>query len=268
MTSKHLEWRLPRILDNDDLDRLKRFFDEVKMLARDDWVSMMLESALREAGEKNAVRCLEWLAQNIGEGAWDKFNQTALMRAIWAGQFDAFKALLPHANMQHRNKEGHTALMSACRANKCEHVEAIIPYASVDAEGRGQKTAMMMATENGCDALWAILPHANRSLRDCEGYNALMHAIRNENKEALAILLERSTSNEVFSRSRHKMAISAFELAQQVQSRGGLKAADMIREEFARREAAEIENVVRQVSAKVVRADVPRAPRSREPKRI
>ncbi|AJZ59912.1 ankyrin repeat family protein [Paraburkholderia fungorum] len=267
MADEHLGWQLSSIFKNDDHGRLKQFFDNVKELAQDGWAPQMAEAALPEASAAKAARCIEFLATEIGaERTW--FLNAALMRAVWKMQLDIVKALLPHANVNLVNADGDTPLMNACRGGMRAIVEWMIPYADVDTRGRGQRTALMVAAKGGGgDVLWAILPHANRLLRDKRGYNALMHAIEWKNKEALEILLECCARDEVFSHSRHKWAISAFELAQRVEAQGGLNAAEMIIKEFARREAIEIQGVVSRAAGSK-REDASNAPHSHTPRRL
>jgi len=266
MNDKSLDWRLSHVFENDDLDRLTQFLCNAEELLPSAWVSWMSERALRKACAAKATRCVDWLAKKLGDGRLDESSNAALTRAVWDGRLDVLTALLPHADRNHTNVDGETALMAACSRNMHAYVSAMIIHGDIDRPGRNKKTALMCATLEGSEALLVILPHADRSLRDKKGYNALMHAIENRNEEALAVLLKDSTTDEVYSVSKHKGAISAFDLAKNVEAQGRFKPATMIREEFARRERDEIQAVVSETSAPTKQTEGSNAPPRRKPR--
>ena len=108
-----------------------------------------------------------------------------------------------------------TGLRLAASEDEPELVEIFRPRANVNKTMADGTTALMAATTKGSAALRALLPHANREQRDKEGFNALMHAIRHCNEEALTLLLREASEKEI--NGKMKGGKSARELAEEVQ---------------------------------------------------
>ena len=210
------DWSLDSIYEADDVNRLRQVFQNVKQLAGESQaIELAFKSLYRTAVMGEARKCSGWLASIAVNYTSPSLNLPAIHVAVRDEKFYAVEYLLPHSPRNQIVGTSHEGLMCACRINLLEMIETVLPHCNVDRATDLGETALMAATTRGTAALRVLLPLANRAKRDREGLNALMHAIRHGNEEALALLLPDASDAEIHSKKAGGQ--SAWEFAKEVQ---------------------------------------------------
>lgn len=213
----YTQWGLTSIFDRDDMHRLERIFITLRQLVGEAFARELALKALWDASERNAPVCSNWLAK-ITAGKRPPLNPPALHTAIANQKASAAKYLARHSLKREINSVADAGLLLAASGNEPELIEVFRPRANVKKVMAGGGTALMAATAKGSASLSALLPLSDREQRDKNGFNALMHAIRHCNEEALALLLNEASDNEINGKAAGGK--SARELAEEIQKEG------------------------------------------------
>ena len=244
----HPAWSLDSIYRADDVNRLRQVFQNVNELEGESQLVELAFKSLYRTSEIGAAKCSDWLASIAVRYVAPTLDRPAIYEAAADRKISAVKFLLPHCPKDQIVGTSGALLMCACRADLDEVVEVVAPHCTVDRPANGGETALMAATTIGSAALRALLPYADRAKRDNMGFNALMHAIQHNNREALAVLLPGASRSEI--KSKKAGGRSALELAESFQwaidqgvwrpSDPQFRPVDMIEAELAQRAAKQI----------------------------